>query len=119
MCIVKPLRIRRFAGARDQLAKTDKLDAQLIADFAATVRPEVTPSKSKNLLLIKDLIARRRQLISMRTQELNRIQIMGKQLESSCRRLIRELDKEIKRIERRLATLVEAESEWSEKQAFL
>jgi transposase len=119
VCIVKPLRVRRYAGAKDQLAKTDKLDAQLIADFAATVCPEVTPNKSKNLLAIKDLIARRRQLMTMRTQELNRTKIMGKSLETSCKRIVRELDKEIGRIEHRLAKHIEAEAEWSEKQAIL
>lgn len=119
VCIVKPLRVRRFAGARDQLAKTDKLDAKLIADFAATVCPEITPSKSKKLIAIKDLVARRRQLMTMRTQEMNRTKIMGKSLELSCKRIVRELDKEIRRIENRLAKHIDDESEWSEKQAIL
>lgn len=119
VCIVKPLRIRRYAGALELLAKTDKLDAILIADFAATAEPEVTPEKSKNLLAIKDLVARRRQLMSMRTQEMNRTGIMGKGLEASCRRMVRELDREIARIEHRLACHVEAEAEWSEKKMIL
>lgn len=119
VCIVKPLRIRKFAGARDLLAKTDKLDAILIADFAATVCPEPTPEKSKNLIAIKDLIARRRQLMTMRTQELNRTSIMGKSLEASCRRITRELNKEILRIEKQLEKHIESESEWTEKQTIL
>ena len=78
VCIVKPLSVRRYAGAIEQLAKTDKIDAVLIAEFAAIVQPRATPQKSKNLIAIKDLIARRRQLMGLRTQELNRIKIMGK-----------------------------------------
>ena len=70
VCIVKPLLVRRFAGAADLLAKTDKIDATLIARFAATMQPTVTPKKSKNLIAIKDLITRRRQLMNLRTQEL-------------------------------------------------
>lgn len=119
VCIVKPDRIRRYAGVKDQLAKTDKLDAELIADFAATMCPDITPSKSKNLLAIKDLIARRRQLMTMRTQEMNRVKIMGKALETSCRRMLREFDKEIERIEMRLSKHIESEAEWTEKQMIL
>ena len=50
VCIVKPLVVRRYAGAINQLAKTDKIDAQLLAQFAAVIKPVVTPQKSKNLI---------------------------------------------------------------------
>lgn len=119
VCIIKPSAIRQYAKADNRLAKTDKLDAQLIAEYGAVMQPAVTPRKSKNLLAIKDLIARRRQLIGMRTQELNRKQIMGKGFQVSCNRMIRHLDQEIARIEKQLAKHVEAETPWSEKQAIL
>ncbi len=119
MCIVKPLAVRRYAGAIDQVAKTDKIDAALIAEFAAVVQPRVTPQKSKYLIAIKDLIASRRQLMRLRTQELNRIKIMGKAFEISCKRIIRALDSEIARIEKRLAKHVEEQAEWTDKQAIL
>ena len=119
VCVVKPLRVRRFAGATEQLAKTDKLDAQLIAEFAVKIQPEITPAKSRNLLTIKDLIARRRQLMTMRTQEMNRTQMVDKLLATSCKRILRALDQEIKRIESRLAKYVEDQAEWSEKQEIL
>ena len=47
VCIVKPLSVRRYAGAIDQLAKTDKIDAVLIAEFAAIVQPRAPPKKQK------------------------------------------------------------------------
>lgn len=119
VCIVKPLRVRRFAGAIEQRAKTDKLDAELIAEFAVKVQPDITPAKSKNLLAIKDLIARRRQLMTMRTQEMNRTQIIDKSLETSCKRIVRTLDQEIQRIEKRLAKHVGDQAEWTEKQTIL
>ena len=100
VCIVKPLSVRRYAGAIEQLAKTDKIDAAVIAQFAAVIKPRVTPQKSKNLIAIKNLIARRRQLMSLRTQELNRITIMGNKIEASCRRVIKALDTEIVRMEK-------------------
>lgn len=119
VCIVKPLLVRRYAGAIDQLAKTDKIDAAVIAQFAAVVKPRVTPQKSKNLIVIKDLIARRRQIMSMRTQELNRIKIMGKAFEISCRRIISSFDQEITRIEKRLDKHVKDQADWTEKQFIL
>jgi transposase len=119
VCIVKPLLVRRYAGAINQLAKTDKIDAAVIAEFAAVVQPEVTPQKSKNLIAIKDLVTRRRQLMNLRTQELNRTKIMGKSLEVSCNRIIRCLDAEIKRMEKKLAKHVEEQADWTEKQLVL
>ncbi len=119
VCIVKPLRVRRYAGAIEQLAKTDKIDAALIAEFSFKVQPKVTPQKSKNLLVIKNLITRRRQLMGLRTQELNRLKIMGKDLAVSIRRIIRVLDTEIQRMEKRLAQHVEQQAIWTEKQAIL
>jgi len=119
VCIVKPLLVRRFAGAMDQLAKTDKIDAQIIAHFAVMMKPTITPRKSKKLIAIKELIARRRQLMSLRTQELNRIKIMGKALALSCKRIIKCLDSEITRIENKLAKHVEEQAEWAQKQALL
>jgi len=119
VCIVKPLAVRRYAQAMGKLAKTDKIDAQVIAEFGARVEPIITLAKSKNLMLIKDLLSRRRQLINMRTKELNRVKIMGKALEVSCKRIIRTLDLEIARMEKQLDRLIENESEWAEKKALL
>lgn len=119
VCIVKPLSIRRYAGAINQTAKTDKIDAAVIAEFAAIVQPKATPRKSKNLIAIKDLIARRRQLMGLRTQELNRIKIMGKAFEVSCKRIIKCLEMEIVRMEKRLAKHVQDQAEWTEKQTIL
>jgi len=119
VCIAKPLSVRRYAGAVDQLAKTDKIDAAIIAEYAAIVKPRVTPKKSKNLIAIKNLVVRRRQLVNLRTQEMNRLKIMGKTLEVSCRRMIRALNAEIERMEKRLAIHVEQQAEWTEKQILL
>ena len=119
VCIVKPLMIRRYASVTNQLAKTDKLDAALIAEFAARVKPTITPQKSQTLIAIKDLIARRRQLIGLRTQETNRRYIMGSALETSCKRIIAHLNAEIDRIEKRLAKLVEQHAAWTAKQTLL
>ena len=119
VCIAKPLSVRRYAGAVEQLAKTDRIDAGIIAQYAAVIQPRSTPQKSKNLIAIKNLITRRRQLVNLRTQEMNRKGIMGKDLTVSIKRIIRDIDAEIARIEKRLAKHVEAQAAWTEKQRIL
>ena len=119
VCIAKPISIRRYAGAIEKLAKTDRIDAEVIAEYAAIIQPEPTPQKSKNLIAIKNLLARRRQVMGMRTQELNRVKIMGKAFEVSCNRMIRFFDQEIERLENRLQKHVDQQAEWSEKQSLL
>jgi transposase len=119
VCIVKPVLVRQYARAHDQLAKTDKLDAEIIAQFAAIIQPKPTPAKSKNLIAIRDLVTRRRQLVNLRTQESNRHGIMGKLLEASCRRMVRTINTEIERIEKQLARHVAEQAEWTEKQTLL
>jgi len=117
--ISKPLSVRRYAGAVEQLAKTDKIDAAIIAEYGAACKPRVSPRKSRNLITIKNLLVRRRQLVNLRTQEMNRLSIMGKSLEVSCRRIIRYIDAEIERMEKQLSRHVEQQAEWSEKQTIL
>jgi len=118
VCIAKPLNVRRYAGATDRLAKTDKIDAALIAEYAAVIKPKMSIEKSKTLIIIKDLLSRRRQLMNMRTKELNRIKIMGVSFEVSCKRIIRTFDKEIERMEIQLNKHVVEQEEWSEKKKF-
>lgn len=119
VCIVKPLSVRRYAQAIGLLAKTDKIDARVIAEFGVIVQPAITLRKSKNLMLIKDLLSRRGQLVGMRTRELNRVKIMGKALEASCKRIIKVLEKEISRIENQLDKHIENEPSWTEKKDIL
>jgi len=119
VCIAKPLSVRRYAGAVEQLAKTDRIDAGIIAQYAAVIQPRVTPQKSKNLIAIKSLITRRRQLVNLRTQEMNRKGIMGKDLSVSIKRIIGHIDTEIKRIEKRLSNHVKDQAEWTEKQSIV
>jgi transposase len=70
--VVNPTRVRNFARAKGQLAKTDQIDARMIADFAQTICPEVRSLNSDDQQLIKALVTRRRQLIDMQTAEKNR-----------------------------------------------
>ena len=68
-----PRQIRDFAKAMGILAKTDKIDAKTMAHFAATVKPPQRPIKDAERQQLSDLVARRRQLVNMLTQEKNRL----------------------------------------------
>jgi transposase len=72
--------VRRFAEAAGQLAKTDAIDARLIARFAAALKPLARPTFDANSQIIKDLVVRRRQLTSLRTIEKNRRSVMPEAL---------------------------------------
>lgn len=117
--IVQPGAVRGFARGKQLLAKTDKLDAEIIADFAATMEPPVTAAKSKNLILIKDLLARRRQVMNIRTIELNRRHVMGKAMQASCNRILKALDTEVAWLEKQLDKLIGQQAEWEDKKALL
>ncbi len=72
LAVVNPRQIRDFARATGQLAKTDALDAKVIARFAEQVRPEPRPVPDAQARALGELVARRRQIIEMMTAERNR-----------------------------------------------
>ena len=105
--VVSPLKIRRFADAIGQLAKTDEIDARLIARFAAAVKPLARPASDTNAQAIKDLVVRRRQLVSLRTMEKNRRQVMPQELKAGIDRIIKTLDRELKTLEQLIDAAVD------------
>jgi transposase len=72
VCIVNPRQVRDFAKATGQLAKTDRIDARVLARFGAAVQPRVTPVKAEETDALRALLDRRRQLVEARTAEKNR-----------------------------------------------
>ncbi len=112
--VVQPMKIRQFARAEGVLAKTDKIDAQIIALFAAKMQPVVRPFSSEKVRHVRDLLARKRQITEARTQELNRIQRAEKALERSHRRMIKCLDKELEWVNAQLTKEVAQVTEWQE-----
>ena len=76
--IANPVHVKRFAGALGQRAKTDKLDAQLIAHYSEAIKPRLSRLKPDTMQAMSDLVTRRNQLLTMQTMEKNRLQIMPK-----------------------------------------
>jgi transposase len=117
--VVSPLKVRRFADAVGQLAKTDEIDARLIARFAATLKPAVHPITDAKTQIIKDLVVRRRQLTSLRTMEKNRRPIMPESLKPSIDRMIETLDRELESLEQLIQSAVERHAAWRHKRDLL
>ena len=117
--ICQPIKVRKFAGAEGVLAKTDKIDATLLARYAAVMKPPVRPLAIGNLRKIRDLVARRRQLITMSTMEKNRLDVMPSYLAADLRRPIRHLAAQIEKLDQQVADLVETIDEWRQKRDLL
>lgn len=106
--ISNPIHIKRFAGAIGRRAKTDKLDAQLIAHYGEAIQPKLSELKPETMRLMADLVARRNQLLVMRTMEKNRLKIMPKGLSSMIKPILTALDKQIEKSDTKLLKLIES-----------
>jgi transposase len=116
IAVINPRQARDFAKAIGTLAKTDKVDAAVLAQLAAILKPQARPLPSAEQIRLKDLAARRRQLIHMRTAELNRAQqAVLKEVSKSIKNHITMLEREIAKIEKQIADLIDSNSNWKKK----
>jgi transposase len=116
---VNPRQVRDFAKATGTLAKTDALDAQVLAHFAAAIKPELRPLPDAATRELAGLLARRRQLIEMRTAETNRLNLAVDQVRPDIREHVRWLDKRIKQLDDDLHTRLRASPLWREQDNLL
>jgi transposase len=118
--LANPRQLRSFATAIGELAKTDAIDARIIARFAHDVRPELRPFPTENQRFFADLAARRRQLIELRTAEKNRRQqTLRPQLRVSIDAVIEVIDAQITALEKQLAELIATNSQWQQRDQIL
>lgn len=94
--MVNPRQVRDFAKATGQLAKTDRIDARILARFAAVINPPVRPLKSPEAQHLEALLARRRQIVEMLVAEKNRLS------NNRDRAVVKDLKSHITWLERRL-----------------
>lgn len=113
--VANPVRIKKFAGSIGRQAKTDKLDAQLIAHYGEAIAPPLSTLKPENIQLMSDLLSRRRQLMTMQTMEKNRLQIMPKEIASVIKPLLTTIKNQIEKIDTKLSKLIEKCDEYKEK----
>jgi transposase len=116
VAVINPKRARDFAKALGLAAKTDRIDARVLALFADKVQPapiEKTPEKQAEM---QQLVTRRRQLIDLKTQESNRWGVThAKAAKKSIQAVINTLEAEIRGIEKVIEALLESDDDWQNK----
>lgn len=120
VCVVNPRQARDFAKATGRLAKTDALDAAGLAHFGHALQPTCRPIPDEKVREFQHILARRRQLIDMRTAELNRRQqARSATVRESIHAVIQLLDEQLRDQDRHLDNLLKACPLWKEQEEIL
>jgi transposase len=118
-----PLKVHHHAKGRGKLAKTDRLDASTLAHYAECFASEITPRPlpTENQRKLQQLTTRRKQLVELRTAEINRRQhpALLPEVENSCAQLIEALNKQIQELEKTIRQMIQADEKWRRKQDIL
>jgi len=115
LAVINPRQIRDFARSVGTLAKTDILDAKVIANFAAKIQPapRILPTEAAKKL--GDILVRRRQIVTMRTAEKNRLQQAAPSVMKRVKAHVTWLEKELSDINTELKQMIQDDPEWQEK----
>ena len=117
--VVNPAQVRHYAQALGKRAKTDPIDAAVIARFAEATRPIVRVLPDETTRLLADLVARRRQIVEMMAAEGQREKRADKRLKKSIARLRKALEKELAEIDADIDDHVRGSPVWAEKEDLL
>lgn len=117
--VVNPRQVRDFARSTGQLAKTDLLDARVLALFAARVRPNVRPIADEATQALNALVGRRRQLIEMLVAEKNRLGFAAASVKTSIQKHVGWLERQLADVDEDLATMIRESPIWREKDDLL
>ena len=113
VALVNPRRTRDFARAMQWLAKNDRIDARLLAEFGRRVGPTPAQRVPDERALLDELVGRRRQLVAMRAAESVRLQqACGKAVVASVEKHLRQLSAQVHELDRRIAKMVEDDDDW-------
>ncbi|NIV37579.1 MAG: IS110 family transposase [Anaerolineae bacterium] len=113
--VVNPRQVRDFARAKGILAKTDRVDARVIAQFADVIRPATRPLKDAELQALNALVVRRRQLVDMLTAEKNRLTMAPKTVRRDIKQHIKWLERRLNDVNNDLNQAIKASPVWREK----
>jgi transposase len=116
VAVVNPRQVRDFAKALGILAKTDRIDALVLARFGEQVQPRLLEEDPSTRAELMQLVGRRRQLIDLRTMESNRLaQSTARAAQKSIRHVLKLLEKEIDQLEAEIARLLQSDDDWRTK----
>lgn len=113
--VVNPAQVRAFARALGKRAKTDPIDAAVIARFAEATRPDVRPLADAETEALADLVTRRRQIVAMIGAENQRLKRATARTAKSIRRLLKALEKELSDIDQDIDDSIHRSPNWLEK----
>lgn len=120
VAVVNPRQVRDFAKATGALAKTDAIDAAVLAHFAESIRPEPRPIPDEVTLELQALVTRRRQLIDMRTAEKNRLDTCRvEQVRRNIQKMISTLNKQIADVDNDIDTTMRNSPLWRAREDLL
>lgn len=119
VAIINPRQARDFAKSLGRLAKTDKIDAQVLARFGEAVQPEPRPMADEATQALQGLLSRRRQLIEMLVAEKNRLYLAHEQVRDHLKEHIQWLEQEVDDLDAQLAQAVQDNQAWQEKKDLL
>jgi transposase len=117
--VVNPRQIRDFAKACGLLAKTDRLDAKVIALFGQKIEPEIRPLKDEAAQELSALVSRRRQLVEMLTAEKNRLGAAPRNLRSGITCHIEWLEQQIGTLDDDISGAIQSSPAWKAKEQIL
>lgn len=110
--VVNPAQVRAFAEALGQRAKTDPIDAAVIAHFIAVTAPQIRPLKDDETALLASLMARRRQIVAMITAEQQRERMAPPRVKKSIARLLKALRRELESLDGDIDQAVRTSPAW-------
>jgi transposase len=113
-CVVNPLWVKNFAKADGQLAKSDNIDAGVIAKYGERMLPEVRELASDDVRELDALVTRRRQLVQMSTAEKNRKGLSPRGLRPGIQMHIDWMSEEMERIEKEMEAVIKKNAGWQE-----
>lgn len=119
VAVVNPRQVRSYARSLGQLAKTDQIDARILARFAAAARPEPRPLPDAETRELEALITRRRQLVEMITAEKNRLGLAATIIEKEIRAHIAGMRRQVAKIDERIDDMVRQSPLWRAKDDLL
>jgi transposase len=118
--VVNPAQVRAFANALGKRAKTDPIEAMVIAHFAEATKPQLRPLPDATTRLLADLVARRRQIVEMIAAESQRARrVSNLRLKKSIARLHKALEKELSELDDDIGDHVRGSPAWAEKEDLL
>jgi transposase len=116
---INPRQARDFARAIGRLAKTDAIDADVLAEFADKIRPELRSIADEATQELEAICTRRRQLVSMLSAEKNRLHTAAKRIRSEIQKHIHWLEKQVSQLEKDLDKRIRSSPAWREKDDLL